>query len=141
MQGEAQRIQAALDRLATQGATAGRIADAAVSMWRDVDAALSPIIGRRGVAALFQRSLFVTRPAHSWLASVHESTAWPGQFDALHAALSRQTGQLAAAANGALMQNFSDLLGNLIGGSLTERLLASVRDHPLSGDAAQDASR
>ena len=139
METEAQRLQAALARLAAEGAAGVRIADATVAIWHGVDSGLSPIIGPRAIAALFQRSLFLTRREHLWLATVVESAAWPAQLDALYAALSKQSGDAAATASGALLRAFSDLLGTLIGVSLTERLLASIRDH-LSGHAAQDAS-
>ncbi len=125
-------MQAALAQLAAEGADAKRIADLSVSTWRDVDAALSPIIGQRGVAALYKRSLYLTRAEHPCLATVYDGELGPGEFDGLHAALSRQTSSEAAAANGALLQVFHDLLARLIGAALTDQLLRSASDHPSS---------
>jgi len=140
MLSDAQQIQSTLSRLASEGAPAGRIADKAVSIWRDVDAALSPVIGQRGVAALFKRSLSLTRPAHAWLAAVQEGADRPGDFAALKTALSQQTSSDAVAANGELLQKFLDLLTHLIGESLTARLLRSVWDNSSSDGTVQDIS-
>jgi hypothetical protein len=140
MSSDVQRIRAGLSRLVPKGASAAQIADNAVSIWRDLDAALSPIIGQRGVAALFKRTLALTRPTYPWLSSVLGGAEQPGDFTALGATLSLQTGPGVVAANEALLRNFADLLINLIGGALTERLLRSVWNSSSSGDAVQETS-
>ncbi len=140
MPGEARSIQAILAQLAQEGAEVGRIADLAAVTWRRIDAALAPIIGQRGVAALYKRSLYLARTEHAFLAPLPENASSPGDFSALHAALSDQTNANATAANAALLETFSGLLTSLIGASLTERLLRSVWDHSSSGSAAQDTS-
>ena len=127
--------------MATGDGNAERIADAAVSAWCDVHAALSPVIGHRGVAALYKRSLYLTQVAHACLTPVHEGELVPGNFSALRAALSQQTSQDAAAAHGALLQAFYDLLTNLIGASLTDQLLRSVIDKLSDGDGTKDTTR
>ena len=137
MENERRGLQAALARLAAQGADAARIADTAVATWLRIDAALSPIVGQGGVATLYQRSLYLKRLDHPWLMAAYEA-AIPGNFDALHTALSRQTSATAAAANAELLQTLHELLTSLIGASLTERLLQSVWDHLSSGDAVRD---
>ncbi len=138
MHSEAQGIQAVLTHLVEAGADAPRVADAAVAVWRSVDAALSPIVGERGVDALFKRSLYLQRDECPWLAAAHE-VAPPGRdFQTLHAALAQRTGADAATANAALLLAFCDLLSTLIGAPLTERLLRHVLNPPSSGDAAQD---
>jgi len=137
---EVRSTQQRIARLAAEGADGGQVADAAVSTWRDIDAALSPIVGKAGVAALYKRSLHLTRAAHPSLAAVEQGALSPGEFASLHAALSQQTGPNAAAANAALLQTFTDLLTKLIGASLTERLLRSIWHNPASGHAAQDTS-
>ena len=141
MGNEAKDIQSSIARLATEDGNAERIADAAVSVWRDVNAALSPVIGHRGVAALYKRSLYLTQAAHACLALVHEGDLLPGDFSALRAALSQQTTQDAAAAHGAVLQAFYDLLTNLIGASLTEQLLRSVLDKLSDSNGKQDTTR
>jgi hypothetical protein len=127
--------------LAADSADAGRTAEKAVRTWRALDAALAPIIGHRGFAALYRRSLYLARTAHPCFAAVHDGELQPPDFAALQTALSQQTGADAVAANAALLQTFHDLLTSLIGTALTERLLRSVWDQPPSGDAAQDTSR
>ena len=134
------RQQATVAHLTMQGADAARIADAAASTWRRVDEALAPIVGSRGVAALFKRSLYLTRAAHPCLAALDEQASQPETFAALGAALALQSPPAASAAHDALRLTFRDLLGKLIGAPLTERLLQSVSDPSSSGDAAQDIS-
>jgi hypothetical protein len=115
-----------LVQLAAGGLEARRIADAALAIWGAIDAALSPILGQRGIAALYQRSLHLVRAEHSWLAAAHDAESMPQSMGALHRSLSRQSGPNAAAATGALLQAFHDLVTNLIGLSLAERLLRPV---------------
>ena len=135
-----ERIQAGLAQLAAQDANAAQIADAAVAIWRGVDTALSPIIGQRGVAALYKRSLYLSRADSPCLAAVAEGALLPNDFDGLRAALALQTSADAVGANGLLLQNFTELLSSLIGASLTARLLRSVLDHPTSGHALQETT-
>jgi len=133
-------MRAPLAPLARDGASAEHIANAARSMWRDVDAALSPIIGQRGVAALYKRSLDLTRTDHHCLAAVYDAASERDGFVALQAALGEQESSCAAVANDALLQRFCSLLTGLIGASLTERLLQAVWDKHTSGDAARGTS-
>lgn len=126
--------------MALGGANAGQIADASVAVWRAVDGALSPIVGRRGIAALYKRSLHLVLTDYPWLAAAYEDALQPAEFAALRAALLLQTAQNAAAAHDATLQAFRDLLDNLIGRSLTQRLLQTVGDQPSSGEAVQDKS-
>ena len=137
---ESPNIVKNLGPLAASGADAGKIADAAVAAWTAVDGALSPIIGRRGVAALYKRSIHLALEDHPWLAAAYEGALQPGDFASLRAALSRQTAQNAAAGHDAVLKTFQDLLDSLIGRSLTQRLLQAVRDQPSSGAAVQDKS-
>jgi hypothetical protein len=140
MQSEARRIQATIADLAAINADAERIADVAASTWRIIYAVLSPVVGPGGVTALYQRSLYLTRGAYPCLAAVREETLRTSEFAALQLVLSQQTSADVAAANGALLQTFCDLLGNLISVSLTERLLRSVRNLPSIGPAVPDNS-
>ena len=139
MQSEGRTITAALAQLAAKGMEPANIADHAMATWRQIGAALSPIIGTGGVGALYKRSLFLTRTRHAWLATVQTATP-VDDFSGLHAALALQSSAEAAAANGALLQTFHDLLTSLVGASLTERLLRPVWDQLTGGDAAQDTT-
>jgi len=133
-----QRFHANLARLAAEGADAPRIAERAVTIWRQIDAVLSPIIGARGVAALFKRSLLLTGAVHTALVRVLDDSDALGNFEALHATLEQQSSANVMALNGALLQSFSELLINLIGESLTERLLQSVQDYPSSDSPVRE---
>lgn len=138
MTSEVPRTQATLAPSAAVGTEARQVADAAVQTWRAVDAALSPIVGQRGVAALYKRSLVLARTQHPWLAAVHEDTRQPGDFTPLHAALIRQPDLAAAAAHEALLQTCRDVLARLIGAPLTERLLRTIEPISSSRQPMQD---
>ena len=114
-----------------------QLADAAVATWHDVWIALSPVIGAAGVAALFQRSVFLRMPKYPWLANVSDPPP-AGEFNSLRRELSLQRQDEAAAANAALLQSLAQVLGNLIGASLTTRLLQPVWDR--HGGSTQDNS-
>lgn len=126
-------------RLAGESVDAVRIAEIAVSIWEGVGVALAPIIGQPGVAALFKRSVFLTRDTHPCLSAVNESTlSSKNELAMLQMLLAQQASAEAVAVNVALLQNFHELLVSLIGASLTERLLRPVWDIPSSGDAVQE---
>jgi hypothetical protein len=137
MQSETLRIQATIADLAAITKDAKRVAEVAGWTWREIHAVLSPVIGPGGFAAIYQRSLYVTRAAYPCLAAVREDSLRPGEFAALQIVLSQETSAQAAAANGALLQTCCDVLANLIGVSLTQRLLRSVRSLPADAAAVQ----
>jgi hypothetical protein len=134
---ESQRIAIVLARRAE---TAGQVADTMVSTWQAINAALSPIIGQRGVAVLYKRSLHLTGHAHPWLANMQEDSQDTMDLVALKSAFAQQSSTHAAAAGGAFLQTFHELLSSLIGLSLTERLLRPVWAPFSSGPPAQDTS-
>ena len=119
-------------------ASAGQIADAIVAVWREIDQALHPIIGHRGVAALFNRSLSLAAAKYPWLALGHQGALTTLDPSALKATLVRQSAADAAASGIALFQSFRELLASLIGGSLTDRLLRSVWALPPGTSPVQD---
>lgn len=132
-------MQATFAQLIAQGADAGQIADKAVSTWRIVDAALSPIIGEHAVAALYKRSVSLTRRDYPCLCVSNGDS--PGDdFAVLRTVLSQQTSSKAVAAQNALLQTFRELLTNLLGESLTGRLLEAVCDTPSGAGELQDKS-
>lgn len=134
----ARQIAASLARHAGAAATAPHVADATVAAWQAIDAALSPIIGQRGVAALYLRSLHLNRPVHPGLPAATEGLQSSMDTGALKSALAQQDAAGAAAAGGAVLQTFHELLTTLIGPSLTERLLRSIWVDFLSASPAQD---
>jgi hypothetical protein len=133
----ASRIEAMFFRCAEEANGSARIASTAAKLWSGVDAELAPIIGQRGVTALYQRSVLIARTRFSWLPH-GAGELRTGELRELQAALLAQPPMLAAAASAALLKIFSDLLTNLIGEGLNERLLGSVWDKFSSGLAAQD---
>ena len=109
-----------------------------VSTWQDIDAVLSPVIGQRGVAMLYKRSLYLIGPVHPWLAGMHEGVQATIDLEALKSAFAQQSSANAAAAGGAFLHTFYELLTSLVGPSLTERLLRPVWAHFSSGPPAPD---
>ena len=137
-QHERRNLVKTLEQLAATGADARQIAEASVAVWSAIDGALSPVIGPRGSSALYKRSIHLARASYPWLAAAYEGAGRPGDFSALNVALAAQTAVHAAAAHDAVLKIFHDLLADLIGRSLTQRLLQSVWDSPFNGAAAQD---
>jgi hypothetical protein len=120
------------------GANSARLADAAVTQWRAIDAALAPIIGGAGVAALYHRSLHLSLPAHPWLE--HERSADIQQMDlpSLRAVLSARPPAEVSEASATLFRTFRDLLASLVGAPLAERLLGPLWSQLPSSTAGQD---
>ncbi len=139
METHEQQIEAKLLRRWDVDADPAQIADAVISMWQDIAAGLNPIIGKGGVDALYQRSLYLTRNAHPWLITARDPTQ-PAAMDleALKSALKGQSRITAAAGGAAVLQTFHGLLSSLIGSALTERLLQPIRVNFLSEPPAQD---
>ena len=139
MQRERQIVSiAAIAHLAARGADSDQIATLSVAIWRTIHADLAPIVGTRGVGALYQRSLQMTAVDFPWLGAVHATALDFGEFDALREALSHQLPTVGVAANDALFTSFFELLSNLIGESLAGRLLAAVRDNTSGGPAVRE---
>jgi hypothetical protein len=121
------------------GTNANEVAQLVVTSCFEIDKALTPIIGQRGLVALLKRSLHLASVAHPWLAAGHEAFDLKADLDELMAALSLQTPEFAARGGGLFLEQFHQLLTALVGTSLTERLLRSVWATFLSGSFAQDS--
>lgn len=119
-------IAAHLARVDGVSASAAQIAASIASTCRGVEEALTPIIGARGVAALFDRSLHVTCQSFPWLGEAKVGVSPVMALDALASLLVRQDPLVAAAAGGLFLHTFHQVLSSLIGASLTERLLRSA---------------
>lgn len=120
------KTESALAKRVSVDATADQIAAAFVEVWLEITAALSPIIGPRGVTALGQLSLHRAATAYPWL-----SAAAPGGLAPIDAAelvrmLSLRSSSEATAACNIFLHTFTETLSGLIGQSLGERLLLSV---------------
>lgn len=128
---------APLDIRSRDGANAAKLADAAVAHWHAINAALSPIIGTLGVAALYHRSLFLAARSHPWLAHERPSDVLGMDLPALRAVLvGRDAGEIAQA-SATLLETFMKLLASLVGPSLAERLLGPLWTPPSAGTAAE----
>ena len=138
---DSRQVATTLGRLAASGATTTRIADAVIATWQAVDAALAPVIGGRGVAALYGRSLYLVRTAHPWLAALHQGPRTKLDLPLLAATLESQGAASAAAGGGDQFQSLYELLDSLIGSSLTGQLLGAAWDNAFDGLAAQDNSQ
>src|SRR5688500_8873461 len=67
MQSRVSRLIAPLAQRIGEDASAAQIAEAVIATFSEIDAVLSPIIGTRGVAALYRRSLHLTAATHPWM--------------------------------------------------------------------------
>lgn len=111
---------------------AGKIPDASVvaettlNIWQQVSALLTPIIGTRGVDALFSRSLHLTSKAFPWLAIEGDNGDNTALLLFFKARLAGSGTNDAIEASCALFVTFIELLSALIGDSLTRRLLRPV---------------
>jgi hypothetical protein len=132
------QIAAAVAIRAGRHARATEIADVAVGFWREIELVLTPIIGRRGVAALHSRSLFLTAVAHPWLSRPSLDVPETIDHEWLHRVTAARPPLDASAGTTAQLTEFEALLSSMIGSALTVRLLRSVWEPPPSGDAAQD---
>lgn len=119
-------IRRTLARSAGDSPDASAIAEATLNTWRQVADRLAPVIGARGVDALFSRSLHVTSKTFPWLAMSGNDGSSAALLTSLKLRLASQETAAAAEASDALLVNFTELLATLIGASLTERLLAPV---------------
>ena len=138
---ERSRIAAALERRAGPKPNADQLADAVVTVWREIDNVLTPIIGARGLAALHGRSLYLSSLEFAWLNNAHGTAVLTEiDFDGLRRNFMTQPMMELQAGANALLHTFHDLLASLVGASLTERLLHAIWDNPSGGHAAQDVS-
>lgn len=110
-------------------ADASAFAQSHAATWRQIHAQLAPIIGGRAVHVLLERALQQIAASFTWLTipSVsHEDM--DALLSDLKAQLAGQSVISATEACFALRLAFNELLGTLIGNSLTERLVGGVRD-------------
>ena len=137
--GDFRRPQALLAPRVASGASAEAVALAWLLLWQAVERALIPIVGVRGVAALFNRSLRLAAEAgHPWLDPRRAEPGSRVDAPALQARLAQRGSAEALAGGDALLKSFDSLLASLVGESLTERLLGAVWSQPTRRQAAQD---
>lgn len=116
----------AADEAAGQAPDGARVAAEAIATWHAIAAALQPIVGVRGVEALYGRSLHLAAEAEPWLVVGVESSDVAMDLQALSDALAGQTLDRAEAGSRAVLDQFNRLLVSLVGAALIARLLADV---------------
>lgn len=127
-----------LAQRAARGANAERVATFVAATCREIENALTPIIGARGVAALLNRSVHMAGQTHAWLNEVEAGLPATVDLQALIALLARQSPATAAAGGSLLLHSFREVLVSLIGSSLAERLLRTAWA-PFMGSESSDA--
>ncbi|MDB5984129.1 MAG: hypothetical protein JWQ69_5144 [Pseudomonas sp.] len=137
---EGRQIVASLAHRVGTTADIAQIADGIVTTLQDINATLIPIIGPKGVAALYRRSLYLCTSLHPRLAGTYESLVVAMDLMELKSLLVQQNQADAIFFGEELLKAFFELLATLIGPSLTARLLRAVWENSLSDTSAQDIS-
>jgi hypothetical protein len=109
-----------------------------VAVLHDLDAALSPVIGDRGVAALCHRSLHLSARHHPCLRGVSFDPTAVIDLERLAQLLAGKPADVAHAAGKALIQAYHDLLISLLGASLMHQLVGGIWPGFADAPAAQD---
>ena len=102
------------------------LAQPAITAWRQIAERLEPVIGARGVDALFARALHLTSRRIPWLATNAALGNSAEALAQLAVRLESQEASIAAAAGDLLLLTFTGLLANMIGEPLTGRLLGAL---------------
>jgi hypothetical protein len=137
---ESRQIIAALAHRIGPNADSARIAQAIVSTLQAVEAALTPIIGPQGVAALYRRSLKLCASRHPRVAHISDRVQASLDLHALDSQLVTESEADALYFGEVMLTTFYELLTTLIGPSLTARLLRDVWEPSLSDTSAQENS-
>ena len=114
------------------------IIELVIASWKEIYRVLRPIIGKGGIDALFHRSIEITAQDYPWLAVASTDAQSAMDIDVLHQVLLKEDASHFAGASDILLLHFYYLLTNLIGLSLTDRLLRPVLDPLLNGTAIKD---
>ena len=122
-----------------QGNTASDVAQFVMTSCFEIDKALSPVLGRRGLEGMFKRSMHLASVTQPWLNASVDGFDLSADLTEIQGVLKRQSPELAARGGGLFLEQFHGLLTTLVGPSLTERLLRSVWTTFLSGPSAQDS--
>lgn len=135
---ERDTIAAFLEGEVSAGASSEEVAALVAATFRGIEQVLVSIVGQRGMAALYKRTLHLARPTRPWLPVAAEGAESEIDLAALATALAKQTSAQAASAGTQMLDSFLTLLTTLIGESLAERLLRPVWAIFFSGRSAGD---
>lgn len=137
---EGRRIVASLMLRLDHVADIDHVADAIITMLRDTDASLVPIIGPKGVAALYRRSIQLCTSLHPTLESTYLPLPDTLDLERLKSMLIQQNQDDVVFFGEELLKALYELLSTLIGSSLSARLLLDVWDNDLSAPPSQETS-
>ncbi len=102
------------------------LADSVTAMWQRVDGALAPLVGSAFVDWLYGQSLGAARQAHPWLPDSSRSEEICMDLAALGARLRQQPMQNVFERVALMLDNFKDLMHQLLGRGTTALLLEPV---------------
>lgn len=139
MDAKSHSIASVLSRLGTEGAGAARIASVAAEKMHAIHLALAPVIGDKGVLALYRRSLFLISRDVPCAASFYREAHESNHYATLQATIAEKSASDALCIAEALFENIHAVLVSLIGAALTERLLHPMFDTSPNGNAVQEA--
>lgn len=137
---EGRRIVASLAFRIGHVANIDQIADVIIAMLQETNAALVPIIGPKGVAALYRRSLHVCMALHTQMDGVYIRSSEPLELSDLKSILIQQNKNDVIFFGEELLKALYKLLTTLIGPSLSGRLLLDVWENNLSAPPVQETS-
>lgn len=137
---ESRQIVASLTHRVGPNADIAKTAHAIISILQDIEAALTPVIGQQGVAALYRRSLHLCGSTHPRLTGPCDRVQAGQVLTALKSVLVEQSEADALFFGQMLLTIFYELLTTLIGPSLTARLLRGVWEPSLSDTPSQENS-
>ena len=113
-------------QMQSRGAAAGSGAAAPAAsffgLWQQTAGQLEPVIGARGVDALFGRALHVTARRFPWLPTAADGSSVTPR-DVFQTCLAGRSASEASDAGETLLLTFTGLLAGMVGESLTARLL------------------
>ena len=124
MRGKA--IRETIARRAGVPQDADAIAQSTLDTWQQIAAQLEPVIGLRGVDALFNRSLQRACNTFHWLEMIGVRGNGAASLAHLGTCFKGREPAVATDAACALIGTFTELLANLLGESLTARLVDVV---------------
>ncbi|WP_050461442.1 hypothetical protein [Herbaspirillum autotrophicum] len=107
----------------TAGASQAEFVAQALQAWERLAAHLCPLVGDAGFTALYARSVRLVSQRHGWVAAVQSSHSVDILFATLKENLLSADLTESGAANAELLDTYTKLLSDLIGGALTTRLL------------------
>jgi hypothetical protein len=119
-------IRETITRRAGVRPDADAIAQSTLLTWQKIATQLEPVIGARGVDALFRRSLHLVGKTYHWLEGIGVRGNGAVSLASIRICFEGRETALAIDAACALLGTFTGLLANLIGESLSMRLLDIV---------------